>query len=30
MNINKNFLVVQNGNTYDEGLDNDFWKLIKA
>jgi pimeloyl-ACP methyl ester carboxylesterase len=23
-------LVVQNGNAYDEGLDNDFWKPIKA
>jgi hypothetical protein len=22
--------VVQNGNAYDEGLDNDFWKPIKA
>lgn len=23
-------IVVQNGNAYDEGLDNDFWKPIKA
>lgn len=23
-------LIVQNGNAYDEGLDNDFWKPIKA
>jgi pimeloyl-ACP methyl ester carboxylesterase len=23
-------LVVQNGNAYDEGLDNDFWKPLKA
>lgn len=23
-------LVVQNGNAYDEGLDNDFWKPVKA
>ena len=23
-------LVVQNGNAYDEGIDNDFWKPIKA
>ena len=23
-------LVVQNGNAYDEGLDNDLWKPIKA
>lgn len=23
-------IVVQNGNAYDEGLDNDFWKQIKA
>jgi pimeloyl-ACP methyl ester carboxylesterase len=23
-------IVVQNGNAYDEGLDNDFWKAIKA
>ena len=23
-------LVVQNGNAYDEGLDNDFWEPIKA
>ncbi|MGO9108807.1 MAG: alpha/beta fold hydrolase [Thermoguttaceae bacterium] len=23
-------LVVQNGNAYDEGLDNDFWKSLKA
>ena len=23
-------LIVQNGNAYDEGLDNDFWKSIKA
>ncbi|WP_165075527.1 alpha/beta fold hydrolase [Paludisphaera rhizosphaerae] len=23
-------IVVQNGNAYDEGLDNDFWKSIKA
>lgn len=23
-------MVVQNGNAYDEGLDNDFWKPIKA
>jgi hypothetical protein len=23
-------LVVQNGNAYDEGLDNDFWKPFKA
>jgi hypothetical protein len=30
MNSNKNFLVVQNGNVYEKGLDNDFWKLIKA
>ena len=22
--------MVQNGNAYDEGLDNDFWKPIKA
>ena len=25
-----NRLIVQNGNAYDEGLDNDFWKPIKA
>ena len=30
MNINKNFLVVQNGNAYKEGPDNDFRQLIKA
>ena len=23
-------LIVQNGNAYDEGIDNDFWKPIKA
>jgi signal transduction histidine kinase len=23
-------IVVQNGNAYDEGLDNDFWKPLKA
>lgn len=23
-------LIIQNGNAYDEGLDNDFWKPIKA
>jgi pimeloyl-ACP methyl ester carboxylesterase len=23
-------IVVQNGNAYDEGIDNDFWKLMKA
>ena len=23
-------LIVQNGNAYDEGLDNDFWKPVKA
>ena len=23
-------LVVQNGNAYDEGIDNDFWKPLKA
>ena len=23
-------IVVQNGNAYNEGLDNDFWKPIKA
>ena len=23
-------LVVQNGNAYEEGLDNDFWKPLKA
>jgi hypothetical protein len=30
IHINKNFLVVQNGNAYDESLDNGFWELIKA
>jgi pimeloyl-ACP methyl ester carboxylesterase len=23
-------IVVQNGNAYDEGLDNDFWKPLKS
>src|SRR5260221_7411144 len=23
-------IIVQNGNAYDEGIDNDFWKSLKA